>query len=136
MNGRFAHMAGIALSLAAAVTQPSIGLISEADLKNDQARKVVDEHLAKLHARGQTITFIDDKSVRALFPDEFIFGVRFRMFPSAISPPEQLKSQNLLVVKGNSVIELSSPEILWDWFRRNLPPLKPREDAKSENAQK
>ena len=56
----------------------------------DKAQKVVQEHLARIKGAEGQIIHLDDPSLKARFPDDTFFAVRYRQFPVARQLPEGL----------------------------------------------
>jgi hypothetical protein len=92
------------------------------DARMEKARKLVDGRLSKLSVQAQAVIPISVQFIRASFPNDFLFAVRFRLYPVAVLPPEPLKSQNIIAVNGEVVTDLTSIPIMESWFRRNYLP--------------
>jgi hypothetical protein len=93
----------------------------------------VKRRLAELKAEGATVEKIDDKAVRAVFPDAHFVSVRFPLWPVARVPPEPLKSQNLFAVaKGGKLEHLTDAKALEKYFKAHLKLTQGGKDALKE----
>ncbi len=98
------------------------GTPQEKDPRMEKARKTVEARLSKLSVQPQTVIPISAPFIRTSFPNDFLFAVRFRLYPITVLPPEPLKSQNIIVVNGEAVTDLTSVPTMESWFRRNYLP--------------
>jgi hypothetical protein len=92
------------------------------------------QYLDALGATYYTLTPIEDSYVTATFPSIRFFGLVFRQYPVAVEPPEGLNPSDLVVVLGDKVIVLTSPDELQTFFLTTLAPLNDT-DAAAEAGQ-
>ena len=84
-------------------------------------RKVLNDYLSKYPvARSATLSPMDTKDLKELFPKAAFFSLRFRQYPVAIAPPKPLASNNVFVVLGKKVTHLSNSSALGKYFQENV----------------
>src|ERR1022692_1431598 len=97
----FRTIAATALSLAAGVLLISTargGETKQLPAKVQQARDEVTKYLVKLGgAKQPAIQWLDDASLKEVFPALTFFAVRYPQFPLAFAPPKGLGSSNVFV---------------------------------------
>jgi hypothetical protein len=97
-----------------------------------RAVKQVEGLLKTLKAPGAHVEAITDKALNSAFPAYTFVVVRFRMWPVAVQPPKELKSQNLFAIsKPDSMHQLSSPRDLERFFHEQL---KGKDEARARTA--
>jgi hypothetical protein len=80
------------------------------------ARQEARQYLDGLGATGYTLTRIHSHDLKAVMPGIAFFELVFRQYPVVVEPPEGLKPSDLVVVLGDKVIALTSPEELKTFF--------------------
>lgn len=75
----------------------------------------VKKHLESMKASAAEVKEID---VHKVFPDLSFVAVRFPLWPVAVSPPEGLKSQNIIVVEKDKLKVLTTSKDLDPYFRK------------------
>jgi hypothetical protein len=110
----------------AAPAQKGLSPAQEAALK--QVKALLAEH----KAAGAHVEVITDKATNATFSKATFVVVRFRQWPTAVRPPEKLKSQNVFAVTGpQSAEQLASTADLEKFFRAKTGPIKGPGQAKT-----
>lgn len=93
----------------------------KADDAMEKAVALVQERLKELKSPQAHVEAITDSPVLSIFPAQRFVVVRYRLWPVAIAPPKDLKSQNLFAVdKSGKLQHLTDAKGLEAFFRTNL----------------
>src|SRR5262245_16044477 len=112
----------VLLVLTAAALCTMVHAQGQADGKQgiEKAQKVVQEHLERIKGTNGQIIHLDDPSLKARFPDDTFFAVRYRQFPVARQLPEGLRASNIFVVrKDGKLLHLKDNKTLLTFFKEN-----------------